>query len=454
MPFRDFIERNTPGFVKKAAPYVFSPVVAGGVALGRKAAPYVQHAADRADRGIQKSLDAVELGTDYLNRKSGGVLTPVHESAKTARTLYGTGSNVARKLPIMLSDRKYSDPGAPLDGARAGFGRGALPKYPDEQKFLAELKAKGLDLNDLPSTRQLLQSLGTQTDRDGKNYLETEGRAAILRIAERRGAKGLEQLAGVLNGHLAGGKDQAFLKQLAADGLRDVAFPTTIEQGAQPNCGGIALQQFWAQQEPRDYLDGMMTLGQNKPYRLPSGKIMTPLNAALKNPQDVRQTSVKVVGDALSAFAHDDSLARYSIQEFGKMDSRLENKVQVLDRYHPVRQKMGIHSPHEIQQAMNSLTGKNYQWKTTFAQAEASDDLSRGRIVPTLLAGSAYKEWHWVNLTGQEPNQNGEPTMRISSWGKEYKATRAELEPYMRAVLVQDDGGRLQPATGKIDNGW
>lgn len=394
--------------------------VASGVT--QQAMQFTAPARDTLAQGADRlAAQGARTALQVVDRASGGLVAPpARRAAAEARALYDKTSTLAPILTVENRELSYSKD---LLEGRERFSRSNLQQNPlTREQFLQQVKG--------PEARRLAEALDP-------TFLAQEGYASLAELARTRGPEASEALMGRLNRYLAEGKKPAdFRRQLASEGLRDIAFPTTIEQGGKANCGAIALQQIWAREQPAQYLEALTNLGEDRPHRFATGRVLGPLNDALKNPEDGRPASVKILGDSLSLYIHEQSLARQSGLDIAHSAAEAVGRplgITPLDNYHPEKQPQGIHNPYEMTSVLQDITGRRHKAVFLRPQTRGLEEVDRGRPVATLISGQANREWHWVQMTGRS-----ESGLKVSSWGNEYHVGERNLEPFVRAVLVED----------------
>jgi hypothetical protein len=381
-----------------------------------------------------RALDAVQANPALKAAIPAGAALAV-DAANGSRDAFKAAKSVIDKAPVMLGNTMYTVAGQPLDGAKASSNREAVFAKPmSKDEFLASLKTRGVDLANRPELSKLLDQLGSE-----KGYLEKEGYRCLDQLAGKADAKKLAAMSTTLSNYLSNGKRTPdYRHKLASDGLRDVAFPTTIEQGAKPNCGAIAAQQFWANEKPDTYLSALTDLADDKAFPFPNGYRLQPLNDARVDPKDGRPDSVKVMSDALGRHAHLRDPYRQAAISAGKLGwtafaGHRPSVLPGIDNYHPTMQPQGVHTPQEIASLLGDITGNNYSAKMGDALRRAERGNQQGSFVPTLVSGDATKEWHWVGITGKQGS-----SYSVSSWGSQFPSTAQELDPYVRCVITSD----------------
>lgn len=134
----------------------------------------------------------------------------------------------------------YSDTGGPLDyrnRSEVGQARAITP-----QQFRERLAKSNFDLEKSPGLNSLMENMDPA-------YLKRIGHKSILQLVNDLEPDQVNNIAGHLSNHLTENKGDDLARQVAQDGLKDVAFPTSIKQGKE-NCGAVMLQQIWAHEQP------------------------------------------------------------------------------------------------------------------------------------------------------------------------------------------------------------
>lgn len=392
----------------------------------QQTAPLRQGVAGLGDHlAAQGARETVKMA-DQL---SGGLVAgPAQRAQADINALYDKASTLVPVLTVKNEERSYTRD--LLDG-NAKFSRSNLHSSPIQaQEYHTRLTRLGLNPGQLPQMQKLTEALAGQGE-----FLEREGYASLLKIAEERGPEGAERLTEKLNRYLQDGKKpEDFRRKVAACGLRDIAFPTTIDQGGKANCGAIAVQQMWARQRPESYLEALTSLAEGHGHRFSNGQVLSPLNDATKDAGDDRDLSVKVMGDALSRHAHERSLVRQAgldIARDGASRLGLSLGPTPMDNYHPETQPMGIHAPYELATLLEDISGHKYAWRHVHPLTQGLGQVDQGKPVATLISGRADKEWHWIQLTGRAGQD-----VKVSSWGNEYQVHPDRLSAFTRSVLI------------------
>lgn len=333
------------------------------------------------------------------------------------------GIELASRLPSVVTQDKYSAEGQFLHSSKSQSSKRVLEKPVSKEDFQQGLLKAGLDPTKMPQLARL-QGLF------GEDWMKEQGYRSVLELARDFESHELEGMFGTLATFAQKHQKNPRRLGLARDGLRDVAFPKTITQGSKRNCGAIACQQVWAQEEPASYLRALTTLASGRAHTFDNGKQLPPLNAALGDPGDDRAGSVKVMGDALARYIHTQSTPRQTFLAV-KNNTFLKTIPTGLENYDPICQDAGCHAPTELTTVLKDITGADYGVQLTKPWSQVRRDTRNGHFVPTLIAGGGGM--HWINTT--DVSSRGK--VDVTTWGKDYSPNMHEMEPFTQAFLVR-----------------
>ena len=295
------------------------------------------------------------------------------------------------------------------------------------KEFGSELSGQGFELSEHPGAQTLM-------GRMDPTYLREQGRENFLELTKDLNPEQIDSIVDTLNNHLDRHRDGPQAQELVQDGLRDIAFPTSITQGGKQNCGAVALQQVWAHERPESYIDALTRMSEGYSYDFGNGQRIQPLNDAKHDKSDTRSLSVKVMSDALAQYAHKRTPWR-DLAATAKNKFVLESVVPGFDTYHPTDQQYGLHFPQEILPVLEDITGDRFRWGVKKDWDEINGARDEGDFVPTLISASHGSAMHWVNLI---PGESQDGQVKISSWGREYEDSESHLDSYVRLALIRE----------------
>lgn len=299
--------------------------------------------------------------------------------------------------------------------------------------------AKSVGIDDSWKGHSQLKHLTKTLEEQGQLSIATLNHLKI--IHDKHGSQTLEAVSHSINELLNSSRN--LLKseeklEVATGILKDLAYPTRVDQETKGTCGAAAIQMKWAIEQPKNYAKAVSALARNYGHLLPKGiDIIKPNNSWKKDESDVRTISTQIVQNAIMNVGGEGTLwdSEYDSSNDGSGDDS-DGGLYRDEINHALEKIMGDYN-FDIDKASDLFTTRDD------LVDYVEDDLARGQSV------LATFERHAVLVVGMdkstEPNQ-----MIIATWGNQHTMTIDEFKEHVVGVQSRDDDGR---DTRKLPNG-